>query len=63
MIDIIALGEQFGLVTQPDQAGTISHNLRTVVIDAAGRVQKNIVGNSWTSDELVEEMVKAAGVK
>jgi protein SCO1/2 len=63
LVDILALGEQFGLVTQPEQTGNISHNLRTVVIDAAGRVQKNIVGNSWTSDDLVQEMVKAAGVK
>jgi protein SCO1/2 len=63
MLDILTLGQQFGLVTQPEQTGTISHNLRTVVIDAAGRVQKNIVGNSWTSDELVDEMVKAAKVK
>jgi protein SCO1/2 len=62
IVDIMAIGEQFGLVFQPEQTGTISHNLRTVVIDAAGRVQKNLVGNSWTSDELAEEMVKAAGV-
>jgi protein SCO1/2 len=63
IVDIMAIGEQFGLVFQPEQTGIISHNLRTVVIDAAGRVQKIIVGNSWTSDDLVEEMVKGAGVK
>jgi hypothetical protein len=34
-----------------------------VVIDADGRVQKIIVGNSWTSDELAEELAKAAAVK
>jgi cytochrome oxidase Cu insertion factor (SCO1/SenC/PrrC family) len=59
----MAIAEQFGLIFQPEQTGIISHNLRTVVIDAAGRVQKIIVGNSWTSDELVDEMVKAAGAK
>jgi protein SCO1/2 len=63
IVDIMAIGEQFGLVFQPEQTGTISHNLRTVVIDAAGRVQKIIVGNSWTSDELAEELAKAAAVK
>jgi len=63
IVDIIAIAEHFGLVFQPDQTGTINHNLRTVVIDAAGRVQKIIIGNTWTSNELVEEMVKAAGVK
>jgi protein SCO1/2 len=63
IVDIIAIGEQFGLIFQPEQTGTISHNLRTAVIDAAGRVQKIIVGNSWTPDELVDEMVKAAEVR
>jgi protein SCO1/2 len=63
VVDIIAIAEHFGLVFQPDQTGTINHNLRTVVIDAAGRVQKIIIGNTWTSNELVEEMVKAAGAK
>jgi protein SCO1/2 len=63
IVDIMAIAEQFGLIFQPEQTGIISHNLRTVVIDAAGRVQKIIVGNSWTSDELVDEMVKAAGAK
>jgi protein SCO1/2 len=63
MIDIMAIGEQFGLVFQPEQTGTISHNLRTAVIDAAGRVQKIIIGNSWTSDDLAEEIAKAAEAK
>ncbi len=60
LIDITALGEQFGLSFWHDQTGSISHNLRTVVIDAAGRVQKILPGNDWTSDELVAEMVKAS---
>jgi len=63
IVDVMAIGEQFGLAFYPEKTGIISHNLRTVVIDPAGRVQKIIVGNTWTSDELVEEMVKAAGVK
>jgi protein SCO1 len=60
LIDITAIGEQFGLAFWHDETGGISHNLRTVVVDARGRVQKMFVGNKWTSDELVEEMVKAA---
>jgi protein SCO1/2 len=62
IVDVMAIGEQFGLVFQTEQSGTISHNLRTAIIDAGGRVQKVIVGNSWTSDDLVAEIVKAAAV-
>jgi protein SCO1/2 len=39
--------------------GGISHNLRTVVIDPQFRVRKIIPGNTWTSAELVDEMVRA----
>jgi protein SCO1/2 len=61
-IDITAIGEQFGLAFWHDSGG-ISHNLRTAVIDASGRVRKIFAGNQWTPDELVQEMVKAALVK
>jgi protein SCO1/2 len=60
LIDITALAEQVGLTFWHDDTGSISHNLRTVVVDASGRLQKILVGNQWTSDELVTEMVKAA---
>jgi len=59
-IDVRAIGEQFGLVFWNEQAGIISHNLRTVVIDASGHVQKIFVGNEWQPADLVAEMVKAA---
>ncbi len=59
LIDITAVAEQVGMTFWHDGDG-ISHNLRTVVIDASGRVQKIFSGNKWTSDELVAEMVKAA---
>lgn len=62
LIDITAIGEQFGLnFFKPD--GTISHNLRTVVVDAAGKVQNIIIGNSWKPEELVGYLVTAAAVK
>ncbi len=60
LIDITALGEQFGLAFWREQAGVISHNLRTIVIDSSGRVQKILIGNEWTPEELVAEIVKAA---
>ena len=62
--DITAFGDQFGLVVIRDTpGGAPTHNLRTVVVDATGRVQKIIPGNEWTSDELVAEMLKAAAAK
>jgi protein SCO1/2 len=59
IIDITAIAEQFGQMFWRDQ-GAINHNLRTAVVDAAGRVQKIFQGNNWSPDELVDEMVKAA---
>jgi len=58
--DVTAIGEQVGLAFWHDGNGSISHNLRTVIIDAEGRVQKIFEGNAWTVAELAEEMAKAA---
>src|SRR5882724_3270372 len=63
LIDITAIAEQFGQTFWHDETGGISHNLRTVIVDASGRVQKIIIGNKWNSDELVDEIVKAANRK
>ena len=64
LIDVTALTEQFGVQFWRVNPGEpLSHNLRTVVVDAAGRVQKIFPNNNWTSDELVAEMLKAAAVK
>src|ERR1044071_9509821 len=60
LIDITALAEQVGLTFWHDETGNISHNLRTVVVDAAGRVRKIYTGNQWNSSELVQELVSAA---
>ena len=61
LIDITAIAEQFGLQFWR-QDNTISHNLRTVVVDTQGRVHKIFPENKWTSDQLVEEIVKAAQI-
>ena len=61
LIDITAIAEQFGMAFWHDDSGSISHNLRTAVIDASGRVQKVFPSNEWSSDELVAEMVRGAG--
>jgi len=56
---ISGLADQFGENFWKEGA-SISHNLRTVVVDASGRVRKIFQGNNWTSADLVREMAKAA---
>jgi len=63
LIDVTALGEQFGLTFWRDPQTGLSHNLRTVIVDAQGRVQKIITENKWTPEELTEELLKAAAAK
>jgi protein SCO1/2 len=63
LVDLTAIADQFGEYFGHDENGGITHNLRTVVIDAQGRVAKIIPDNKWSSDELVAELVKAANVK
>ena len=64
LIDVTAITEQFGLMfwrPNPQEPAGISHNLRAVVIDAQGRVQRVFTENVWKADELVAEIIKAAG--
>ncbi|MDB6055770.1 MAG: Redoxin domain protein [Verrucomicrobiales bacterium] len=63
-IEIDAITEQFELPI-PYNAETrgFDHKMRTVIIDAAGKVDKIYVGNEWKVEEFVEEMKKAAMVK
>lgn len=64
LIDIDDITERFGLVFPRDaEKPVFNHNLRTVVIDAAGKVQKIFIGNDWKADDLVAELVKGAKVK
>src|SRR6185369_667528 len=64
LIDVTAITEQFGLMfwrPNPQEPAGISHNLRAVVIDAQGRIQKVFTENLWKADDLVAEVVKGAG--
>jgi protein SCO1/2 len=60
--EITTIAEQVGEAFW-HEGPSITHNLRTVVIDANGHVQAIIPENKWTSDELVAEIVKAAAVR
>jgi protein SCO1/2 len=60
MVEIDAITEQFGMFFARD-GESFSHNVRTVVVDKAGRIQRIFVGNDWKTADFVAEMVKAAG--
>lgn len=59
IIDLDAITEQFGMFFARDGEG-FSHNVRTVILNAAGRIQKIYVGNQWTTADVVAQMVTAA---
>jgi len=62
--DITAIGEQVGLQFWRERPDALpNHNVRTVVVDAAGRIQWVTVQNEWETDALVEQMIKAAAAK
>ena len=56
--EIRKLGGAFGLKFWHEN-GSFSHNLRTVVVDCSGRIQKVFTGNEWQPGELAAEMRKA----
>jgi protein SCO1/2 len=58
LTDITALGEQFGVMFWKE-GGTISHNLRTVVVDSTGVIRANLIGNEWEVAELVGQVLAA----
>jgi protein SCO1/2 len=43
------------------EAGSFSHNLRTVVLDPQGRVHKQFDGNEWTPRQLADALLQATG--
>lgn len=42
------------------EAGSISHNLRTVVLDTTGRIHRQFDGNRWTAADLATALTEAA---
>ena len=59
MIDTDAITDQFELIIVK-RGNEWDHKVRTVVVDATGKVQTIIYGNEWKPEALVEELVKAA---
>ena len=62
LIDIDAITEQVGLGFAYRE-GTFDHNLRTVIVDASGKIQQIIIGNEWPVEELVNGLIKGAKVE
>jgi protein SCO1/2 len=61
LMEITAITEQFAFqFWRPTPDALPSHNLRTVVLDATGRVQWISIQNDWKPATLVEQLVKAA---
>ena len=58
--DIRSLGESVGLMFGKNDSAIYTHNLRTVVIDAQGRIAKIFTDESWKPEELVAA-IKLAG--
>jgi len=55
------LAAEFGINVIREKDGTITHNLRTFVIDPEGRVVSVRDGNQWTADELLADLRAALG--
>ena len=50
------LAAEFGINVVREKDGTITHNLRTAVIDPSGHVVSIVDNNTWTADELASAL-------
>ncbi len=54
------LAPRLDLMLNREPGGSISHNLRTVVLDPQGRIHRQFDGNEWTPQQLAESLLEAA---
>jgi len=54
---------ELDLMLAKEESDSISHNLRTVVLDPLGRIHKLFNGNRWTPEELAEAIQEAAKIR
>jgi len=57
------LAAEFGINVIREKDGTITHNLRTAVIDPSGHVVSIVDNNAWTADELASALRNAAAAR
>ena len=62
MKSLAQLAPRLDLMVNREPGGSISHNLRTVVLDPSGRIRRQFDGNQWTPKELADAVVAAARV-
>jgi protein SCO1/2 len=55
-IDHVAAEFGVGILRDPEQATNITHNLRTTLLDADGRIEKVYSGNDWTPGEVLADL-------
>lgn len=53
------LAAEFGVNVIREKDGTITHNLRTAIVDPDGNVRSIVDNNAWTADELVTGLKNA----
>ncbi len=53
------LAAEFGVNVIREKDGTVTHNLRTAIVDRSGRVTAIVDNNAWTADELVRGLKDA----
>jgi len=63
MTSLAQLAPRLDLMVNREAGGSISHNLRTVVLDPQGRIHRQFDGNLWTPAQLAEEMKQAMEAK
>jgi protein SCO1/2 len=62
-IDHLAAQFGVGVLRDPQDATNITHNLRTTLIGADGRLVKVYSGNDWTPAEVLADLTHLAGLK
>lgn len=62
METLMYLAPSLNLMVRYENDLTVSHNLRTVVLDPQGRVYRQLDGNLWTPQELADAMLAAAKI-
>jgi protein SCO1/2 len=58
-----ALAPRFGLVVVREADNSITHNMRTAIVDRQGRLTKIYDGTDWTVDQMMADLEKAAGAR
>ncbi len=60
--DVDRFAARFGVsaMRSPQATGEITHNLRTAIIDASGRLVKVYTGNDWTPAQVVSDLKAVA---